>query len=820
MAYKRQIDRLPIVPKDAKEHNVTCHYCIVGCGYKAYTWPANKQGGLAADQNKFGVDLSQQQPAETNAWYAPSMYNVVSQNSQDVHIVIKPDHDCVVNSGLGSVRGARMAEMSYSQQRNTQLQRLTDPMVWRYGQMQPTGWADALDLVARVTVAVINDMGEDGLIVSAYDHGGAGGGYENTWGTGKLYFGAMKIKNIRIHNRPAYNSEVHATRDMGVGELNNCYEDAELADTIVAVGTNALETQTNYFLNHWIPNLRGTSMDKKKAEFGSEPLEKTRIVIVDPRRTVTVNACEVEAGKDNVMHLALNSGTDLALFNAWMTYIAEKGWTDKAFIDASTTDFDKMRAANKVSLEEAARITGLTVDQIRKSAEWIAQPKSGNARRRTMFAYEKGLIWGNDNYRTNGALVNVALATGNIGRPGGGCVRMGGHQEGYSRPSDAHVGRPAAYVDKLLMEGKGGVHHIWGCDHYKTTLNAFKFKQNYKKRTDMVKDAMMTVPYGDRDAMVRAIMEAIKKGGLFAVDVDIVPTKIGEACHVWLPAATSGEANLTSMNGERRMRLTEKYMDPPGQAMPDSLIAARIANNMERVLREQGKGQYADQFKGFDWKTEEDAFMDGYHNHEKGGQFVTYERLRAMGTNGFQEPATAFTDGKIVGTKRLFADGKFGTKDGKAKFMETQWRGLQAPGKEDERKKWPFLVNNGRANIVWQSAYLDQDNEFVMDRMPYPYIQMNPKDMEDLKLKQGDLVEVYNDNGSTQAMAYPTPTAKPKQAFMLFAYPTGVQGNVVSAGVNEFVIPNYKQTWGGIRKIADAPEGVKHLSFKSIEYTG
>jgi arsenite oxidase large subunit len=266
------------------------------------------------------------------------MYKIVRQNGEDVHVVIKPDRECVVNSGLGSVRGARMAEMSYSQQRNTRLQRLSDPMVWRYGQMQPTGWADALDLVARVTVAVINDMGEDGLIVSAYDHGGAGGGYENTWGTGKLYFGAMKIKNIRIHNRPAYNSEVHATRDMGVGELNNCYEDAELADTIVAVGTNALETLTNYFLNHWIPNLRGTSMDKKKAEFGSEPLEKTCIVIVDPRRTVTVNACEVEAGKDNVMHFALNSGTDRVLFNAWMTYIAEKGWTDKSFIEASTTD--------------------------------------------------------------------------------------------------------------------------------------------------------------------------------------------------------------------------------------------------------------------------------------------------------------------------------------------------------------------------------------------------------------------------------------------------------------------------------------------------
>jgi arsenite oxidase large subunit len=819
MAYKRQIDRLPIIPANAKEFNVTCHYCIVGCGYKAYTWAANKQGGTAAGENIFNTDLSKQQPAETAAWYAPSMYNIVRQDGKDVHVVIKPDQDCVVNSGLGSVRGARIAEMSYSQQRNTQLQRLTDPMVWRYGQMQPTSWDDALDLVARVSVAVINDMGEDGLFVSAFDHGGAGGGYENTWGTGKLYFGAMKIKNIRIHNRPAYNSEVHATRDMGVGELNNCYEDAELADTIVAVGTNALETQTNYFLNHWVPNLRGTSVDKKKAEFGAEPVERSKIIVVDPRRTVTVNACEVEAGKDNVMHLALNSGADLTLFNAWMTYIADKGWTDKAFIDASTTNFDQMKTANKTSLEDAAKITGLSVDEIRKSAEWIAQPKSGNARRRTMFAYEKGLIWGNDNYRTNGALVNVALATGNIGRPGGGCVRMGGHQEGYSRPSDAHVGRPAAYVDKLLMEGKGGVHHIWGCDHYKTTLNAFMFKQNYKKRTDLVKDAMMTVSYGDRPAMIKAIADAIKKGGLFAVDVDIVPTKIGEACHVWLPAATSGEANLTSMNGERRMRLTEKYMDPPGQAMPDSLIAARIANHMERVLREQGKNDVADKFKGFDWKTEEDAFMDGYHGHESGGQFVTYERLRAMGTNGFQEPAVDFKDGKIVGTKRLFADGKFKSKDGKAKFMETQWRGLQAAGKEAEMKKFAFLINNGRSNISWQNGYLDQDNEFVTDRSPYPFIQMNPKDMDDLKLKAGDLVEVYNDNGSTQAMAYPTPTAKPKQTFMLFAQANGVQGNVVSAGVNEFIIPNYKQTWGNIRKLADTPEGVKHLSFKSFDYT-
>ncbi len=843
MTFKRQVDRLPIIPTDAKEHNVTCHYCIVGCGYKAYTWDVNKQGGTAPAQNKFGVDLSKQQGAETAAWYAPSMYNIVKQGGRDVHLVIKPDPACAVNSGLGSVRGARMAENHTSQARGTQQQRLTDPMVWRYGEMQPTTWDDALDLVARVTAAVIDEQGEDGLFVSMFDHGGSAGGYENTWGTGKLYFGAMKIKNVRIHNRPAYNSEVHATRDMGVGELNNCYEDAELADTIMVVGANPLEAQTNYFLNHWIPNLRGTSIDKKKKEFPGEPVEQGRIVIVDPRRTVTVAACEAEAGADRVLHLAIEPGTDLVLFNGLLTHIVEKGWIDKDFIQASTvaaaaggpqliarpgaavperdhelTDFAAAVAANRTTLAECARITGLKEADIVKAAEWIAMPKAGGKRRRTMIGYEKGLIWGNDNYRTNGALVNIALATGNVGRPGGGVVRLGGHQEGYVRPSDAHVGRPAAYVDELLIEGRGGIHHIWACDHYKTTLNAMRFKQTYKKRTDMVKDAMNTVPWGDRDAMVAAILTAIRQGGLFSVDVDIVPTQIGQASHVWLPAAIAGEMNLTSMNGERRMRLTERYMDPPGRAMPDCLIAARIANNLERVFRAGGKADYADRFKGFDWKTEEEAFVDGYVAHAGGGRHVTYERLRAMGTDGFHEPAVDFEDGKIVGTKRLYADGKFSTKDGKARFLAAPWRGWAAPGKAEQKAKFPYLVNNGRANVVWQNAFMDRDNDFVMGRMPFPVIEMNPDDMKELSVAAGDLVEVYNDAGATQAMVYPTPTARRKQTFMLFGFPTGVAGNVVNAGVNELVIPDYKHNWAGIRKIAAASSETTGLSFKAIEY--
>ena len=816
MAFKRQTDRLPIIPASAKVHNVTCHYCIVGCGYKAYTWPINQQGSFT--DNWSGADLSKQQDLETDNWYAPSMYNVVQQDGRPVHLVIKPDVDCVVNSGLGSVRGARMAENRRSDVTGSQAQRLTDPLVWRYGTWQPTTWDDALDLVARVTARVIDKDKEDDLFVSMFDHGGSAGGYENTWGTGKLYFESMKVKHCRIHNRPAYNSEVHSTRDMGVDELNYQYADYEVTDTIFLIGANPLETQTNLFLNHMVPGMRNGA----------------RVLVVDPRRTVTVNACEEVAGADNVMHLQITSGTDLALFNTLFTHIADQGWVDADFIAASTIQgdvavaedaqhpsalgsFEAARAACKMTLAEGAAICGISEADLAKAAEWIAKPKDDGSRRKTVTAYEKGIIWGNDNYRTIGALVNIGLATGNIGREGGGVCRLGGHQEGYYRPSDAHVGRPAPYIDELLIAGRGKVHHIWANDHYKTTLNASAFKREYNRRTNIVKEAMDASAGSTRDELVDAIVAAVNAGGLFSVNVDIIHSQIGQQAHVILPAVESGEMNLTSMNGERRLRLVEKYMDGPGQSMPDCLIAARLANHLERVLTEEGRTDYAAQFKGYDWQTEEDAFMDGYN---KGNPEVTYDRLRAMGNNGVQEPVTGFADGKLIGTPRLYEDGAFtrhGREDKKALFCMGAWRGLQAAGKEAQKASHRFLINNGRSNINWQNWFLDQKNDFVADRFPLPYLQINPADAAELGLKNGDMAEIYNDVGATQAMVYIEPTARPNETFMLFGAPGGTQGNVINAGVNELVLPNYKQTWANIRKIADAGPATAGLSFKSWE---
>jgi arsenite oxidase large subunit len=245
---------------------------------------------------------------------------------------------------------------------------------------------------------------------------------------------------------------------MGVGELNNAYEDAELADTIVIIGGNSYENQTNLFLAHMIPNLGGTSVAKKKQMFPNEAVEAGRMVIVDPRRTMTVEAAERAAGKDRVLHLDIEPGTDIALMNGLLTQVADRGWDDKAFIAASTEKYEEILAVNKQSLSETAQLTGLPEAKIVQAVEWIAKPKANGARPRVCFYYEKGVIWGLKNYENIASIVNVALQTHNIGRPGTGCCRLGGHQEGYVRPdADYPGGRPAINVDKAINEGQCGV---------------------------------------------------------------------------------------------------------------------------------------------------------------------------------------------------------------------------------------------------------------------------------------------------------------------------------------------------------------------------
>lgn len=816
-------DKIALPPVNAQKTNMTCHFCIVGCGYHVYKWPANKEGGRKADQNALGLDFTKQLSA-LQTCMTPAMTNVIKdKREQSYNVMVVPDKDCVVNSGLSSTRGGSMASVLYTDN-GVGKDRMKYPAIFSGDDWVDTDWENAIGLYTKLTKRILDKDGPDQLMFNLFDHGGAGGGFENTWGTGKLIFTGLGSQMVRIHNRPAYNSECHATRDMGIGELNNSYEDSEVSDCILFIGANAYETQTNYFLNHALQNLQGSTLNKKKQWFPDETIEEGRFIVVDPRRSLTLAIME-QTAKDRVLHLPINPGTDTALFNGLMTYVVEQGWHNKDFITKHTVGFDEAIKANSISLDECSKITGISIDDLKKAADWAYKPKASGHRPRTAHLYEKGIIWGNDNYKIQSALVDLVLATQNVGRRGTGVCRLGGHQEGYARPPYPGP-RPAPYVDQEIINGNGKMLTVWACNSFQTTLNAQRYRAEIFRRANIVRDAMATSGVGlNSDEMVDVIYDAVtNKGGLFITVIDLYPTKFAQASHMMLPATHPGEMNLTSMNGERRMRLSERFMDPPGIAKPDCLIAADMAKKLKTAYEKEGNADMVERFSGFDWETEEDAFNDGFRKPEgidsqggPTGDLVTYERLKAMGNNGVQLPVKEYKDGKLIGTEMNYTDFKFSTADGKAKFLPAPWTGLPDVV-EKQRSKYKFWINNGRTNHIWQSAYHDQHNNFRTERYPMAPIEINPDDAKALGIESGDVVEVYNDYGSTYSMAYLEPDMKSGHTFMMFGYFNGNSGDLITEWTDQNVVPYYKGTWADIRRVSSMQEYKNTVSFKRRRY--
>lgn len=814
-------DRLPIPPKSAEVKNVTCEFCIVGCGYKAYKWPKGIEG--SAKNNALGIDLGAQQPTY-GVWASPEMFNTVKDRSgKEFNVMVIPDANCVVNVGQNSARGGAMASTMFSATSFTS-DRLKEPTVYAGANMNDTTWFDSVGLIARVIKKVIDRDGADMVAHKTFDHGGGGGGFENTWGTGKLFHTAIGTTSASIHNRPAYNSEVHSTREMGMGELNTSYYDTELADTIFIIGANPYETQTNFFLMHAAKNLAGETLDNKKKEYDAgESAAAGKIIFVDPRITASITNSITIAGADNVLHLRIKPGQDITLMNALVTYIHEKGWEAKDFIKKHTENFDAMYAVNKTSLAEAEKITGLSQADIIKAAEWIAKPKPSGHRPRTSIFYEKGIIWGIKNYENVASIANLAFLTQSVGRVGTGCCRLGGHQEGYTRPEYHGPSRQnLKVIDEEIVKGNYAVYFAWGCNPFVDSIMAEKLRTSFIKRANIVKEAIDSNIGADLDVMAEAIYQATKRGGLFFIDIDIYPTLKQQVAHVTLPAVTTMEMNLTSMSGERRMRLSEKVIDGPGSAKADCLIAADIANTLKYLYKKEGNAKMAARFEGFEWKTEEDAFKDGFAGQGAemasqgggSGKLATYALLRDAANDGVQLPIKKVENGKLIGTRLLYTDNKFGTKSGKAHFLPTAQPSMPSPVAK-QVAKYDFWVHSGRLNEVWQSNFHTSRLETVKGRWPLAPVEINPADAKRLDLENGDLVMLYNDYGSVRAVVNVTKSVRPKEIFMAFGFPNSPINNLVTEFVDpDTKIPFYKGTAANIRKIGRSETLINQMTFK------
>jgi arsenite oxidase large subunit len=833
---------IPIPPANAQKFQTCCKYCIVACGYHVYKWPAGTHGGRLPHQNAFNSDLRKGNEAN---WIAPTQYAVIrDQDGQSYNIAIVPDNKCVVNSGLYSVRGGTLGMSVYSEQLLTR-DRLKHPLIVQHGQ-QEASWDDAVALVAGVTKALLDQDGPDAIGVKFSDHGGEGGGYEFTWATGKFFYQSIKTTMATVHNRPTVFGEPMASRDMGIPELNIAYEDAEIADTIVIFGANPYGDQTNYYLNHMVPNLRGATLAKKKKAYPGKPVAAGKMIVIDPRETITVVTARAAGGDGNVLHLQVMPGTDVTLMNAIGRVILEHRWQDEDFISkhVETNTYAPYKAGlgmnRSVSavLADAERVTGVPAAQIRQAAAWIAQPIGGH-RPATLFHYEKGAIWSIKNYPIIASYVDLAVLTGNLGKPGTGCARLGGHQEGYVRP-DYPGKRPGVYVEKLLAEGKGP--KLWwtiGCNPVQTAPNSSSVLKYMVERGGKVTAALDQG--GTIDERVKRVVDAVNNGGLFIVSADIFPTETTKHAHVVFPAATQFELNMTTINGERRLRLYQKFMDPPGEAKPDWQIMALMAQKLQALYQADGKSDMAARFDGYDWNSDADVFKDASISSAKsrGGtgtdelpanskqtfdpediSFVDHAYILALGNNGIQVPVNVI-GGRRSGTTRLFADGKFARPSGKTMFIVAQQPAVP-PDVARQKAKYKYLINNGRFDAMWQTGYETWRVAPVAERWGDrngSFLEMNAQDAAELGVKSGDIVRVHNDYGSITTVAYISKAVKPKQTFLLFGQPNRSQaGFVVTPNVDpETNIPSYKLTYANIEKVAERPSSLKETTFNDLE---
>jgi arsenite oxidase large subunit len=772
----RFADRVPIPPPSAKKARTSCQYCIVGCGYTVYTWPTDMaEGGPAASQNALGVNLPTSRLS--GQWISPGMYNrTVMADDRAYHVVIMPDKEYVVNSGNHSVRGGTSALGIWNPEGPT-ADRLTRPLLKVGDTQQPISWEAALTLASGVLTHAVRSYGPQaaGFRMYAYQW------FENTYAITKLYLQSVGTPNAAIHNRASFGGETTALEDTGLSTWNIAYEDASKADVIFEVGAGGYENQTVLFTERILHS-------------------SAKLIVQDPRRTMDAAHAEVSGG----LHLRLNPGTDMVLLNAIARIVLENGWQDQSFLDQYMAQFpseiqveDNWRRqqfgmtldAYRQMLEKpiyaaisAAEITGVAAADIQRAAALIARPNASGNRPNTLFLFEKGLIWG-INYENVASLANLALLVGSIGRVGAGISRAGGHQEGFASPVGYPIERATDtglagqtipnYIDEHIASGEVKVYHVIGANPAGMTNSSQRFREQLAAR-------LATGPQvesADVDTALSALTARIDAGGMALIVQDIYPNLTTSMADLVLPAASWGEMDGTRINGERRMRLYEKFMDAPGEAKPDWWIVAQIARRLG--------------YAGFTWETEEQVFTELAPNAQYDASAVVsyaqargaspYSVLRAL-PSGIQLPAKV-TNGSLVGTPRLFADRQFATKTGKAMFIASDWEGLpqQVYGQLQPQGDELWLLN-GRVNELWQTMYTHKRVPFILDRWPVNVVELHPDDAARLGIASGDMVSVASDHvftyqagvfdsGGFSAAAYVSDIVPRGVAFTIFAYP-------------------------------------------------
>jgi assimilatory nitrate reductase catalytic subunit len=592
---------------------------------------------------------------------------------------------------------------------------------------------------------------------------------EDYYAANKLAKGFLGTANVDTNSRLCMASTVAGhRRAFGADTVPNCYEDLELADLVVLAGSNLA----------WCHPVLFQRLKKARETRG------TRVVVIDPRRT---DCCDIAD-----LHLALDPGADVALWNGVLAHCEAAGQLDFAFIDAHTAGFTAALAAAR---DSDLSQTGLAAADLATFFHWVATtPK-------VVTVFSQGINQSSAGTDKVNAILNVHLATGRIGKPGCGPFSvtgqpnaMGGREVGgLANQLVAHMGFEPDSVDR--------VGRFWQAARMASTegLKAVELFRAIDAGTVkavwiMGTNPAVSLPEAD------LVRRALARCPVVIVSDCVADTDTTRLAHIKLPAHAWGEKNGTVTNSERTISRQHPFAAPAGEARSDWQAIAEVAHHL-------GHGA------AFAWRNAGDIFRE-------------YARLTAFENDGSRDLDLGAWVGADYDTlqpqqwggRRLFADGRFFTADRRARFVAVTPR----PPRESPGPSWPLRLNTGRYRDHWHTMTRTGLAARLSGHRSEPLLDAHPDDLAAAGLTDGALVRVQSRLGEVIARARATADQHPGQVFLpmhwtdrfaasavigrlLAGHTDPVSGQPESKHMPVRLRP-FAVSWSGVLVAADLPE--------------
>lgn len=627
----------------------------------------------------------------------------------------------------------------YGWQANNSADRLTTPLVRRDGELRESTWDDAMGLVVERTRELLRERGP--LSLGFYTTGQLFS--EEYYALAKAVRAGLGTPHLDGNTRLCTaTAEWALIESFGTDGDPGSYRDIDECDALFLVGHNVSETQTVLWMR-MLDRLHGP--------------DRPKLVVVDPRPTPAAREADV--------WLPVRSGTNVALLNAIQHELIVHDWLDEGFIAEHTVGFDALkRTVSEYPPERAAEICGVPADEIRRAAEILGRTP------RLVSTCLQGVYQSNQATAAAVQLNNVNLLRGMIGRPGCSVFQMNGQPTAENtRETGANGALPGyrnfendAHVDELAA--------LWNVDvltipHWAPPTHAmqiFRFAEEGSIRFLWIQATNPAVSLPELHR-IRAILEQER---LFVVVSDAFRTETTELADVVLPAALWGEKTGTYTNADRTVHISDKAVDPPGEARSDFDMVVDYARRLGLTDR--------DGAPLLPWSSPEQAFEEfkaltsGRPCDYSG---MTYDQLR--GGSGIQWPCNAqFPDG----CERLYADHRFNTDPGYcesfghdlisgAENEADEYRShdphgrafLKAaeyvPSPELPSDDYPFLLDTGRTVYHWHTRTKTARTPELQEAAPHVWVELAPADAEPLGIGDGDVVRVESPRGRMEGPA-------------------------------------------------------------------